>query len=380
MSLFCFLCAGVFFLLSIHPYTFYPLSLSLMPKRPTKRPAPGWRRPSVAICMSVFNEERVIESKVAGLLAMARLYGPASVHIYVDASEDRTVELLEPFRSQVEVVVSERRQGKTVGMKALVAANAAELLAFTDANVEVPPDSLVNLVEALQDPEVCCASARLLYSNRSETGASESGAVYWNFEEFIKSLETETVSLIGVDGALFVIERSAYSPPPDALIDDLYVSMKALLTGKRVVSAQSVLVAERGAVRWEEEFRRKARISCQSINVHRALWPELRRAPPVILYCYLSHRFLKWMTPFSLLLTAGFLFAGFSFRYGVVWPAAVSAGLVGGLALGAWVNLPHFRAVAAALAALAGVASGQIEGLLTGRTYATWSPAPSVRN
>ena len=379
MSEACFVLAAVFLLLLLHPYTTYPLSLMLMPKRPLRRPAPGWVHPSVAICMSAYNEERVIVAKVESLLEMVRVYGPATIHIYVDGSEDRTVELLEPYRDRVEVMVSKARSGKTIGLKALVAGVKSELIAFTDANVEVPPDALVNLAEALQDPDVCLASARLTYHNRVQTGASESGAIYWNIEEFIKSLETATGSLIGVDGALFVIERSAYVPPPDALIDDLYVSMEALLSGKRVVSAQSVLVAERGAVSWVEEFDRKARIACQGMNVHRTLWPKLVKAPPMIIYCYMSHRFLKWLTPFNLLLTGVFLYLGLAFSVGPAWPTLIaSVGFIA-LTLGAWFNLPFFRTIAAALAALVGVATGQIEALM-GRTYTTWSPAPSVRD
>ena len=97
MSEACFVLAAVFLLLLLHPYTTYPLSLMLMPKRPLRRPAPGWVHPSVAICMSAYNEERVIVAKVESLLEMAKAYGPATIHIYVDGSEDRTVELLEPY-------------------------------------------------------------------------------------------------------------------------------------------------------------------------------------------------------------------------------------------------------------------------------------------
>jgi len=380
MSQVCFVFAGLFLLLLLHPYTIYPLSLMLMPKRPLRRPEPGWAHPSVAICMSAYNEERVIVAKVESLLAMAKAYGPASIHIYVDGAEDRTLELLEPYRDRVQIVASKARSGKTVGLKALVAGTHTDLIAFTDANVEVPPAALISLVEALQDPEVCLASARLTYHNQVETGASTSGAIYWNIEEFIKSLETATGSLIGVDGALFVIERDAYVPPPDALIDDLYVSMQALLGGKRVVSAQSVLVAERGAVSWTEEFERKARIACQGINVHRTLWPQLVKASPVILYCYLSHRFLKWLTPFNLLLTGLFFYLGLAFAIGPAWPTLIASLSFIVLTLGAIFNLPYFRTIAAAFAALAGVASGQIEALVMGRTYTTWSPAPSVRD
>jgi cellulose synthase/poly-beta-1,6-N-acetylglucosamine synthase-like glycosyltransferase len=380
MSLVCCIFAGVFGVLSIYPYSFYPLSLMLLPKRPLRRPAPGWRRPSVAICMAAFNEEKVIADKITNLLAMARAYGPASIHVYVDGAQDRTPALLEPFGSQIEVVVSEHRRGKTVGMKALVAGVQTDLLAFTDANVRVPEDCLTQLVEALQDPDVCCASARLIYTNRTETGASASGAIYWNIEEFIKSLETETASLIGVDGAMFVIDRAAYNPPPDELIDDFYVSMSALLSGRRVISAQSVLVAERGAVRWQEEFRRKARISCQSMNVHRALWPRLRRASPLVLYGYLAHRFLKWMTPFNLLFTGLFAFAAVSFRFGAAIPSLIAAGLIAALLLGAFVNAPLCRMIAASITSLAGVAWGVLESVVAKRTYTVWEPALTVRD
>ena len=379
MSQVCFVLAGIFLLLLLHPYTTYPLTLRLMPKRPLRRPTPGWVHPSVAICMSAYNEERVIVAKVESRLDMAKAYGPVSIHIYVDGSQDRTAELLEPYRDRVQVVVSNQRSGKTIGLKALVAGTSTDLIAFTDANVEVPPDALVNLVEALQDPDVCLASARLIYRNRIRTGASESGAIYWNIEEWIKSLETTTGSLIGVDGALFVIERTAYAPPPDALIDDLYVSMQAVLSGKRVVSAQSVLVAERGAVSWTEEFDRKARIACQGLNVHRSLWPKLVKAPPAIIYCYMSHRFLKWFTPFNLLFTALFLYAGLAFAIGPAWPTLIAALGFISLTLGAIFNLPFCRTIAAALAALVGVATGLVEALM-GRTYTTWSPAPSVRD
>jgi cellulose synthase/poly-beta-1,6-N-acetylglucosamine synthase-like glycosyltransferase len=371
---------GLFLILAAHPYVTYPISLALMAKRPRFATDPDAPRPSVAICMPAYNEERVIIEKVESLLDMAERYGPASIHVYVDGSTDRTAELLGPYADRLHLVVSADRHGKTVGLKQLVAGLDAELLAFTDANVVVPPDSLNHLVAALQDPEVCCASARLIYKNRSESGISTAGAAYWNLEEFIKGLETETVSMIGVDGALFVIERSAYFAPPDELIDDLYVSMKAVLTGKRVVSEPLVKVEERNATRWEEEFRRKARISCQAMRVHRALWSELRKASPIILYCYLSHRLLKWMTPFTLTAAGLCFLAAIILAFGPVVGLGLVIGAFAILMLGAAANLPYFRAVATGLVALTGVGFGVLQALSTKETYATWTPAASVRD
>jgi hypothetical protein len=109
------------------------------------------------------------------------------------------------------------------------------------------------------------------------------------------------------------------------------------------------------------------------------LWPDIRKAPPLIVYCYLSHRFLKWMTPFSLLI-GGLLLAGAL----ACWIGALATvGLIGALALllllGAAINLPYCRLALTALASLAGVALGQLQALLTSEKYVTWDPADSVR-
>lgn len=371
---------AVLLALAAHPYVTYPLTLALMSKRPLFPTDPDAPRPRVAICMPAYNEERVIVAKIEGLLEMAARYGPATIHVYVDGCSDRTAELLAPYADRIQLVVSNERRGKTVGLKQLVAGLDVELLAFTDANVDVPPDSLTQLVLALQDPEVCCASARLIYRNKSESGISTAGAAYWNLEEIIKGLESQTVSLIGVDGALFVIERSAYYPPPDELIDDLYVSMKAVLTGRRVVSEPLVKVEERNATRWQEEFRRKARIACQAMRVHRALWPDIRKSSAILLYCYVSHRLLKWLIPFTMA-AAGLCFLAVII---LAWGPVVGCGvLFGGSAIllsGAAANLPYFRAVVTGLVALVGVAYGVLQALSTDEAYATWTPAASVRD
>jgi cellulose synthase/poly-beta-1,6-N-acetylglucosamine synthase-like glycosyltransferase len=373
-----FAAAAFFVYLFVHPYTVYPLTLAVLPKRPLNT-GPLTRRPTVAICMSAYNEEAVIIAKVEQLLAMQAAYGPASVHIYVDGGHDSTAALLAPYADRVRVVATSERRGKTAGLNALVAGCESDLIAFTDANVQVPAGSLELLVRALEDPHVSAASARLVYTNPSSTGVSATGAAYWNLEEMVKALESQTVGLLGVDGAMFVIKRDDYQAPPDDLIDDLYVSLAAMLTGKRVVSAQAVRVEERNAERWQEEFWRKARIACQALRVHQALWPRISRSSPLLIYAYLSHRVLKWMMPFSLGCAAALGLTGIGVVYGWAAPVVLTTVAVVALGLGAWLNLPFSRIIVTALISLCGVAWGQIEALVLKRTYVTWTPASTVR-
>ncbi len=369
----------LFGLAAIHPYVTYPLTLQLMREPPpAPSPAPTTRR-SIAICMCAYNEERVIVTKVESLLRMAAVYGSASIHVFVDGATDQTAALLAPYADRIDVVVSPVRSGKTAGMNTLVGRTSAELIACTDANVRATDDALVRLASVLADPTIACVSARLVYENARESGSSAAGAAYWTLEEWVKGLESRTISLIGVDGALFLIERAAYHATPPHLIDDLCVSLNVLLDGRRVVSCPDVLVSERSAVSWREEFRRKRRIACQGINVHRAMWPRLMRLPPVKLYGYISHRLLKSLIPFNLLACATCFWALLAIFVGT--PAALALVVVSAvlLILGGLLGLRPMRLALGAVVALVGVASGVLEALVLNRTYMVWTPAASVR-
>jgi hypothetical protein len=85
------------------------------------------------------------------------------------------------------------------------------------------------------------------------------------------------------------------------------------------------------------------------------------------------------MTPFSLLFTGLFLLAGGWLWLGPIVPV-IALALLAALLAGAALNAPGFRMVVAAVIALAGVAYGQMEALLTRRTYTVWTPAETVRD
>src|SRR6185295_2273749 len=112
---------------------------------------------------------------------------------------------------------------------------------------------------------------------------AETGSLYWRLEEAIKRLESETGSVMGADGSIFAIRRALHRPPPPDIIDDMYVSLAIACDGHRVVRAGDARAEEESVGRSGEEFRRKVRISCQAFNVHRLLWPRLKRLDAVSL-------------------------------------------------------------------------------------------------
>ncbi len=382
------LCVG-FLLLAIHPFIVYPPSLRLLLRlglgeATPHGAAPGSASlapasPTFAICVCAYNEEATIERKVRNMLALRESVGALDILVYVDGATDRTAALLDAFRDRIDVVVSAERHGKTHGMNLLVSRTAADIVIFTDANVILHHDAVAALARRFTDARVGCVCGHLLYCNSRSTATAKVGSAYWSLEETIKSHEGMLGAAMGADGSLFAIRRSLHRPVPPNLIDDMYLSLSILCDGYRVVCAEDALAYEDSVTATGEEFRRKVRIACQAFNVHRMLWPRLRRLSPVKLYMYVSHKLLRWFAGLNLLLSAMFA-AAFLVAQGLPILAlpALALGGVALLWLGARHAVPLLAPAAEILLAFTGTLTGIVQSL-RGRQFQTWTPASSIR-
>lgn len=387
---------GFALLLALHPFVTYPLSLLLLrrwrgvphppaaaapvPSLPLPLPAPPARTEplSFAICTCAYNEARVIEAKLQNLLALRGQHPGLDILVYVDASSDDTAAICRRYARQIELRVSKRRTGKTHGMNVLVPLTQADIVVFTDANVMLDAQALVRLEAHFADAEVGCVCGSLVYTNAAESTTARTGSLYWRFEESIKRLETDTGSVMGADGSLFAIRRALHRPPPDHIIDDMYVSFMVLCSGHRMVQATDVRAFEESVSSMREEFQRKVRIACQAFNVHRLLWPRLVRLPALSLYKYLSHKVLRWFTIYFIVLAyAAFVAAALlsgSFRLA----AAMAAPPATLWLLGYRFPVQPVAQMFDVLSALAGAGLG-VWRSMSGHLYQTWTPAASIR-
>ena len=124
-----------FLLLSVHPFVTYPLSLLPFRRRRPKTAMPE-TLPTFAICVCAYNEEATIAEKARNMIAVADTTHDCELLVYVDGASDRTAERLAPFSDRITVVVSDVRRGKSHGMNVLVERCRAEIIVFTDANVD----------------------------------------------------------------------------------------------------------------------------------------------------------------------------------------------------------------------------------------------------
>lgn len=369
-------------LAACHPFITYPWSLILIQAiRPRKR----FRSDHIptaqlncAVCVCAYNEERVIARKVENLLQLRARDPGLEILVYVDGASDRTADILREYGSQIEVHVASERHGKTHGMNLLVSMARAPILIFSDANVMMDMNCVRDFQRHFADPEVGCVCGSLVYTNDEASPTASSGSAYWRFEEAIKKLEMESGSVMGADGSVFAIRRSLHNAPPEYIIDDMYVSLTILCAGYRVIQAGDAFAFEESVVSAREEFARKIRIACQAFNVHRLLWPRLRKLDAVTVYKYVSHKLIRWFTIYFLAIAAiafgaALIVAG---QAGIAVAAAIC--VAGGLLLGHFSSIRPFAQIAGIMSAFMGTGLG-VWRSLRGERYQTWIPAGSIR-
>ncbi len=368
-------------LAACHPFVTYPWSLIVLqvlrPARRCRVAEPGTDS-NCAICVCAYNEERNIARKVENLLALRAREPGLEILIYVDGASDCTAEILRGYDSQISLHIGTHRLGKTHGMNLLVSKAQAPILIFTDANVLMDMDCVRDLQRYFADPEIGCVCGSLIYTNGPASAAASSGSAYWRFEEIVKRLEMGSGSMIGADGSVFAIRRSLHQPPPDHIIDDLYVSLKILCSGYRVIQASDAVAYEEAVVSGREEFGRKIRIACQAFNVHRLLWPQLRRLDGITLYKYISHKLIRWFTIYLLAFAALAFEAALVIGGHVPLAAALAICTAAAMCLGFVSSIRPFAQFAGTITALAGTGLG-VWRSLQGDRYQTWTPAASIR-
>ncbi|SFG45498.1 Glycosyltransferase, catalytic subunit of cellulose synthase and poly-beta-1,6-N-acetylglucosamine synthase [Methylobacterium gossipiicola] len=367
------------FLLAVHPYTTYPLSLLALKALRRNAIAPIGAAPnSYAIACCVYNERQVIEAKVANMLALKERLPNCQLLVHSDGSSDGTDEFLRAHSDVLTLSFAERRAGKSTGMNALMRKTSAEVVIFTDANVMIDPERVANVGHYFRDPKIGCVTGHLSYTNPDESATAWTGARYWRFEEWLKQLESETGSVVGADGSIFAIRRRLYTPAPADIIDDFHTSMSIFCSGHRIVRAEDFVAYERAATVREDELRRKVRISCRAFNCHRLLWPRILRSGVLPVYMYTSHKLLRWLSGYfvalGMICTA--LMVGLAF--GPAGFLAFVAALVLGIVLAGRTRLPLVSKIWEGVAATAATGAGVYKSL-RGERFQTWTIAASTR-
>ena len=291
-------------LLSIlYCYFGYPLCLRVVTKvfaRPVRKEK---MQPSISVILSVHNEEDVIQKKIENLLDLDYPKTKLEILIGSDGSDDKTNAIVKSLKSRkVKLFEFTERRGKMLTLNDLVKHAKNEVLVFTDARQKFDKDAVQQLVNNFADNKVGCVSGELMFSTK-EGSTSKGINLYWNYEKFLRSQESQIHSMLGATGAIYAMRKELYVPiPVNVVLDDMYVPLKVIEKGYRAIFDGSAKAYDEIAESPKEEYRRKARTLYGNYQIF-GIFPNLFNpfTSPVAFQLF-SHKLLRVLVPIFMVL------------------------------------------------------------------------------
>ncbi len=320
-------------------YVGYPLILwawARLARRPVLR-APVL--PTVSVVLAVRDEAARVAPRIADLLALDYPPDRLSVIVVSDGSRDGTPDRAREAAAgdpRVTVLTLDRPVGKAAALNAGVAAAQGDVVVFADARQRFRRSAVRLLVENFADPAVGVASGRLVLEDSDGSEVGEGLSLYWRYEIWLRSKESAVGSTLGATGAIYAIRRRLYEPiPPDTILDDVAIPMRAVLAGTRSVLDERAVAVDRVAATGDHELARKIRTLYGNYQLLARDPALLSRRNPV-LGRFLAHKVARLAVPAWLALLAVatvFLDGGYAV-FGLLHWAAYGVALVGSAADG----------------------------------------------
>jgi cellulose synthase/poly-beta-1,6-N-acetylglucosamine synthase-like glycosyltransferase len=264
--------------------------------------------PFISILVSAFNEEAVIGKKIESVFKTDYPSDRFELIIGSDNSTDQTNKIVESWSEKyknLSLIPYKTRRGKQNVVNDLYKLSKGRIIILTDANVLFDTNTIKEIARAFKDPKVGLVDTNMINRGLKKEGISYQEKAYISREVKIKNHESLIWGcMMGPFGGCFAIRHEDFTPiPSNALVDDFYVNMKILEKGKKAVNNLNARVFEDVSNDLKIEIIRKIRIATGNFQNLRwfghLLWP----INTGIAFTFLSHKVLRWLGPFFLILS-----------------------------------------------------------------------------
>ena len=280
-----------------YSYAVYPLLLTLLPARaPFSRP-PGAAadQPGVTLVIACRNEARRLRHKLDNALAVD--YPRLEIVVASDASDDGSDDIVREYEPRgVRLIRSPERRGKEHAQGLAIEQTSGEIIVFSDAGTDLPPESIGHLVENFADPSVGAVSSEDRFI--SEDGRVVGEGAYVLYEMWLRRLESRRAGLVGLSGSFFGIRRSIAGSWNPLIPSDFACALYSVRGGMRAVSDPRVVGVYRDIKDPSKEFGRKVRTAVRGMTAVAVMREVLNPLGFGLFSIQVwSHKVMRWLVP-----------------------------------------------------------------------------------
>lgn len=294
----------------VYSYLLYPIILLILPKKEEIYDEYVLEeRQKIAIIIPVHNEEKILAQKIESIIESSFPKEKLELFLLFDACTDNSISIAQKFKNQgitLNIILFENRMGKPQLLNTMMKKldpNIYPITIFSDANVLFFKNTIEKLLEPFSQKMVGLVDSHIVPASDFNTHEY----AYLQYEYIIKFLESIKLGYMqGPFGGCYAIRTSTFSPVPDNfLVDDFYIGTNVILQGYYSIVAKDALVIEHYMSDWDSEFRRKRRISGGNLQNLFYMFPHyLKKKKFIALFCFISHKVLRWLSPFFAFLAA----------------------------------------------------------------------------
>ncbi len=259
--------------------------------------------PFVSVIIPVHNEALRIALKLENCLELLYPNDRMEILVVSDGSTDRTEEIVRGFMvhdSRILWLQSNSRAGKSSAQNLAAARARGDIFFFTDANTATAPNILRTIIDDLTDPTVGLVTAAVHFG-RPEDAVEKGQGLYWRYELFLRSVESDLGILATGSGQALAVRRELFRSLPARYGDDCIMPLDVRLQGFKVIQDREATVYDELPHSIEGELRARIRMTARNWSgtlSRPALLNPLRF--PLTALGLVSHRLLRWLTPFFL--------------------------------------------------------------------------------
>ncbi len=302
--------------LVLYAYAGYPLLLLALSRVRSRRVRKEPVEPRVSFIITAHNENSRIPDKLENTLQLVYPRHKLQILVASDCSTDGTDAIVRSYASHgLQLVRTPHRQGKESAQKYALGYASGEIVVFSDVATSLEPLAVHRLVENFADPSVGCVSSidRVIGTDGNTSGEG----AYVRYEMFLRKLESNVNSLVGLSGSCFAARRKAC---------DFNTVLNSVRRGLRGVSDPEVCGSYRNVSSDGHEFNRKVRTIVRGTTV---FMNNLELMNPftygLFAWQLFSHKLCRWLVPWALMaaLASNLVLATASPAYGALLFAQV---------------------------------------------------------
>jgi glycosyltransferase involved in cell wall biosynthesis len=362
--------------LVFYAYLGYPMALAALARFRSRPIRKRDITPRLSFIITAHNEEGRLHEKLANTLAQDYPTGAFEVIVASDCSTDRTDEIVRGYAPRVRLIRAEQRRGKEAAQQIAVEAASGDILIFSDVATALAPGALRTMAANFADPTVGCVSSVDRFVD-ADGRVSGEGA-YVRYEMWLRSLETQVNTLVGLSGSFFAARRAVCQPWAADRQSDFNTVLNAIGAGLRGVLDLETAGYYRNIADDRREFDRKVRTVVRGMFVLASSWRMLNPFEYGLFAWQLaSHKLARWLVPFGMIaafVSSAALASHSTFHASVfALQCGFYAAAVGGLRTGA----PALRIPAFLVLANVGVLTAWIR-LIRGDRIVFWTPSARI--